>query len=325
MFCFKCGRQIPEHARFCPWCAAFLPQPNIPPAPAPAPVPVAPVVEPADREPIPDFEITIEDPESPLQEQTPATESAASAPEESAVPIAEEAEGVDEQTPDFEITVEEVVSIPEETYGDDHIPDFEITVEDVPVKKKGRIWPPLVAMAILVVIGFGIFFATKTDSVVYIDPMRPWFQLQDGVLYFDRTRYTGGSELTVPATINGQKVLHISDQCFANCDGLVTVYLPEGIESIGDQAFADCNDLRGIKLPETAKSAGYAAFAGCTDLEAICIPYGLTDIDRSIFLGCDELVHVFYPGPMADFKKLPLENLPEGANIYCADGTITID
>lgn len=190
----------------------------------------------------------------------------------------------------------------------------------VPVKKKGRLWPPLLILAVLFAAGLGLFLSIGSPSAVR-DPAMPWFSVQDGVLYFDGSRYTGGSELTVPAVIAGQTVTSVSDECFYACGGLTAVHLPDGLESIGVRAFSGCTSLRGIWLPDTLTSIGAEAFADCGALEAVCIPHSVTQTGAGIFDGCGRLVHVFYSGPFASLGDLGIEFENPQAWFYCADGS----
>lgn len=186
------------------------------------------------------------------------------------------------------------------------------------LKKKGRLWPPMLILGILFAIGLTLFVLIGNTSAA--DPDIPWFTVQNGKLYFNETLYTGGNELTVPAAIGGQTVTIISDDCFSGCLDLTTVYLPEGIEYIGDRAFAGCLSLRGMKLPETLSTLGSEAFSGCRNLEAICIPYSVIQVGKAAFHNCSALSYIFYPGPVAAWENLDVDSIDEKTKIYCVDG-----
>lgn len=189
-----------------------------------------------------------------------------------------------------------------------------------PVKKKGRLWPPILIFAVMFAAGLWLFLTMGSPSAVQ-DPVMPWFSVKDGTLYFDSSRYTGGSELTVPATVAGQSVTAISDECFYNCSSLTAIHLPDGIESIGSRAFSGCTSLRGILLPDSLTAIGAEAFAGCGDLEAVCIPASVTRVGAGIFEGCGKLVHVFYSGLFASLDALGIGFENPQVCLYCADGT----
>lgn len=192
-----------------------------------------------------------------------------------------------------------------------------------PAPKKGRVWPPLLVLVVLLAIGLTLFFLIPLTGSSVTDPAMPWFTMRDGVLYFDDSAYIGGSELTVPAAIMGQKVTAISDGCFSGCEWMTAVFLPEGLLSVGDGAFENCTALRGIRLPETLRSLGDEAFAGCEALEAVCIPYATQDLGSDIFRGCGSLMHIFYPATKEEWSKLKLDSIGKNTRIYCVDGVVS--
>ena len=201
----------------------------------------------------------------------------------------------------------------------------EPTPEAAPVpepapKPKARRWPAVLALVLIFALGFTIYLLHCPLTGPVTDETMPWFTLKNGVLYFDESKYTGGSELTVPEAIKGQTVTAISDECFANCDQFVMIHLPNSITKIGNKAFYGCTNLRGMKLPESVSSMGNYAFGDCWSLEALCIPHSLTDIGNDPLYRCDKLLYFFYPGPLEDWYDLPLGNLQDNSYVQCADG-----
>lgn len=148
----------------------------------------------------------------------------------------------------------------------------------------------------------------------------PWFSIQNGTLYFDERLYTGGSELTVPAVVAGQRVSAIGDECFRNCTRLTAVHLPDGVKRIGTRSFSGCTSLRGLLLPDTLTVIGAEAFAGCGSLEAICIPASVDRVGAAVFADCGKLIHVFYSGLFASLDALGIEFENAQVCLYCADG-----
>ena len=187
-------------------------------------------------------------------------------------------------------------------------------------KRKARLWPAALALVLIFALGLSAFLLVRPQTGPVNDDTMPWFTLKNGTLYFDKTRYTGGSELTVPEQIHGQTVTNISDSCFEGCDQFTMIYLPENLQHIGESAFYGCTGLRGIKLPESLESIGSYAFGGCINLEAVCIPYSLEQIGGNPFYQCNKLVYFFYPGPAEDWYALPLGNLRSDSYVQCADG-----
>lgn len=123
-----------------------------------------------------------------------------------------------------------------------------------------------------------------------------------------RTKYETGAgggysqtEIIIPSTIT-----------YGDVEYVVTEIAPKTF-------FADDN-IVSIILPNTINSIGYEAFCGCSSLSAINIPYGITNINQGTFSGCSKLVSVIIPesvisiGDKAFYMCMKLKsiNLPNG-------------
>lgn len=101
------------------------------------------------------------------------------------------------------------------------------------------------------------------------------------------------AELTVPATLDGYAVTSISECAFYDCQGLVSVALPEGVVEIGEYAFSDCDNLEHVALPETLLSLGDCAFDHCEGLTGIALPDSLEQVGKNPFHACANLFDIF--------------------------------
>ena len=121
-------------------------------------------------------------------------------------------------------------------------------------------------------------------------------------------KYNGtGSVVNVPPIINGKEVNGISALAFSQKE-CVTVYLPEGIETIGNSAFEGCKKLEKIQLPKTLKEFGYRSFGECSSLKCIVIPEGIKSLNPALFEMCENLETVTLPSALTEignsaFKK----------------------
>ena len=186
-----------------------------------------------------------------------------------------------------------------------------------PARKKGKIWPPILFMVVMLTVGSVLFALTKTDTPT---SKTPWFTIEDGVLYFNPEKYTGGPTVKIPATVNGETVTTLSAGCFQNCDDLVFVELPDTLTAIGGNAFSNCDKLRGVKLPENVRRIGSRAFANCGSLEAIYVPKAVTAIGTDAFLGCDSLQHIFFVGNHLQWSTLYPDRINSMTEIYTVSG-----
>ena len=192
------------------------------------------------------------------------------------------------------------------------------------LEKKGRHWVPLLIMAVLAVCCSVLFYLIPMEAgepaTRLTDREMPWFSLENGVLYFDETAYTGSDELVIPSQISGAAVIAISDGCFRDCDELTAVYLPQTLEAIGENAFEGCTDLRGMEVPESVAFIGKSAFAHCSGLEAICLSGKLRYIGDGAFDGCGGLRYVYFLGDFAQWAALYPDFIAPEVIISCDDG-----
>lgn len=190
---------------------------------------------------------------------------------------------------------------------------------DTPSPKKGGRLAPVLLMVLMAVLGTIAYFAIRPAAA----PSReaPWFTMQGNTLVdFDPAAYTGGSDMTIPAAIDGVQVLAIGDGCFSGCDSLVSVTLPQQLQAIGRRAFEDCTSLRGIFIPSSVTEIGDYAFRGCAGLEAICLTPGTQFIGSGAFDQCGNLVYIIFAGPISQWQALYDDEINPFTHVYCNEG-----
>ena len=117
-------------------------------------------------------------------------------------------------------------------------------------------------------------------------------------------------EIKEYSVLPGTKV--IGDKAFYQCNSLISIQLPEGIDSVGDGIFYGCSSLIFIQLPEGISSIGNEAFCECSSLESIQLPEGITSIGNSSFEGCSSLKSI----------RLPEEITSIGDEAFCGCNAI---
>lgn len=98
--------------------------------------------------------------------------------------------------------------------------------------------------------------------------------------------------VTIPATVNGLKVVKVGNSAFVSCDKLESIIVPEGVKEISGEAFLSCKSVTDIQLPQTLQIIGENAFMLCTSLREITIPQNVTEFGYSIFWYCTSLVSI---------------------------------
>lgn len=191
--------------------------------------------------------------------------------------------------------------------------------EPQPETPKGRLWVPFVILAVMLLLGVGIYLTGRgNDTAVYSG--NPAFSITDGVLKYEPLLDMGGSAPTVPAVIGGTVITRIPESCFAGCTAITTVTLPDGLREIGANAFSGCSALRGLKLPEGTQAIEQRAFEYCNALEAVYIPASVTEIGQHAFAGCGSLRHVFYGGTLQQWEAEFGDVLPENCQLHIVTG-----
>lgn len=132
------------------------------------------------------------------------------------------------------------------------------------------------------------------------------------------TGYTGtDTAVVIPAQIGEYTITSIGSDAFKNNTTLISVSMPDTLETIGSyafykctnlkavvipvvetvesSAFADCKNLKTIELPEGTKTIGEEAFSGCTSFTSIYLPDSIEEIGQRAFSGCVKLSEINIP------------------------------
>lgn len=108
-----------------------------------------------------------------------------------------------------------------------------------------------------------------------------WIKAIDDLRYSDfhiskhkLLKYTGASHFIVVPN----KIHHIGNEAFKNCEKIKSIIISEGVKDIGDYAFENCFNLENISLPQSLEKVGYNAFCHCSKLKT-------TILDNIMYVG----------------------------------------
>lgn len=75
----------------------------------------------------------------------------------------------------------------------------------------------------------------------------------------------------------------------AKCKRIVSVTIPDSVETIERVAFYGCSELKSVTFGNSVTSIGEAAFYGCKSLTSVTIPDSVITIENEAFYNCTEL------------------------------------
>lgn len=113
-----------------------------------------------------------------------------------------------------------------------------------------------------------------------------------------------------------KNVKEIGIHCFQG-SGIVSLTLPENLETIGESAFISCTALESITIPNKVKTIEKFTFAHCTALKSITISSSsssLTSIKKQAFLNTSSLKEITLP---SNVKEL-------GSQVFYGSGLYTV-
>ena len=95
--------------------------------------------------------------------------------------------------------------------------------------------------------------------------------------------------MIIPETINGKKVVEISDNAFKDCQKVITIVLPSAITHIGNSAFENCTSLKNIKIQNATNRS---AIVNNSKNIGATLPYSLKYIGEFAFKNCRKITDV---------------------------------
>ena len=125
--------------------------------------------------------------------------------------------------------------------------------------------------------------------------------------------------ITIPATLGGYPVTSIGEGAFWECDGLVSVMIPDSVTSIGWGAFHGCSGLTSVTIPGNVKEIGEEAFWDCHALVSVTLDEGVEVLGEDAFCDCWNLSDVYIPSTVREmwpgcfaFSKIDAITVAEG-------------
>ena len=139
--------------------------------------------------------------------------------------------------------------------------------------------------------------STPVETAVYIDGMK-FDLLDDGNYYLVTVGQNASNNVVIPDTCNGKAVTEIGLNAFYACKSVVSLTIPNTIESISANAFKNCSNLKSVTFLDNSRLVKLnAVFNGCSSLENIDFGKNsaLDVIEAQTFVGCSRIKSIDLP------------------------------
>ncbi|MCI7691171.1 MAG: leucine-rich repeat protein [Oscillospiraceae bacterium] len=139
------------------------------------------------------------------------------------------------------------------------------------------------------------------------------------------TEYKGNAEtVSVPAEIDGEKVVKIGELSFLSYEQLTNITIPYGVTEIGWAAFSGCTELTSVTLPDSVTSIEYSAFYDCSELTGVTLPDSVTSIRDNAFGSCEKLTDIEIPDGVTEIGECTFQGCFELTNVSLPDSVTSI-
>ena len=137
------------------------------------------------------------------------------------------------------------------------------------------------------------------DGCIYVVADGVRYRLRYGVAEVARQSSLIRGDIVLLETITynlaAYRVTSIGNAAFMQCDGLISVTIPDSVTSIGASAFNNCNKLTSVTIGNSVTSIGYRAFYDCYRLTNVTIGNSVMSIGEEAFYNCDGLTSIIIP------------------------------
>ncbi len=127
-------------------------------------------------------------------------------------------------------------------------------------------------------------------------------------------------DLEIPSTLDGRKVVGISNGAFKDNDTIKSITIPDTVKTIGNNAFENCFNITRLEIPVNVQVIGNEAFKGCDGLLELVIASGENATSLSIgefaFSCCTEIKSITLSDRIIAIGTRAFENIGMLENLY---------
>jgi hypothetical protein len=127
----------------------------------------------------------------------------------------------------------------------------------------------------------------------------------------------GQEGLTSVVIMDG--VQTIEKRAFERCKSLASVAFPGTLQTIGAHAFHGCSSLASVAFPDALQTIGVEAFRGCSSLASVAFPDALQAIGDRAFHWCRSLASVAFPDALQTIGEYAFSGCSSLASVAFPD------
>lgn len=162
------------------------------------------------------------------------------------------------------------------------------------------------------------------DMYNYNPEEAPWYQYRENietVVVNEDVTYLGNYAFYNCANIKTIEIKsdllsEIGYDCFAHCQSLESINIPERVCIIGSSAFEGCSSLKNITLPNNLKYIYHHLFCMCKNLTELKINSGVREIQIEAFTNCYALSEIHIPATVEKIGYRAFYNCDSLEKIY---------
>lgn len=147
---------------------------------------------------------------------------------------------------------------------------------------------------------------TTAQKLAYLQETKELFidalsDLLTGFIVFDASKETLRNLAT--KYVLGSNRSNIPKGAFSNCEGIVSVIIPDSVTMIGNESFALCTGLTSVTIGNSVTRIGYDAFYRCSVLTSVAVGNGVTSIGFDAFKFCSGLSSITLPDSITSIES----------------------
>jgi hypothetical protein len=139
------------------------------------------------------------------------------------------------------------------------------------------------------------------------------------------TGFSGtGTNVVIPAKIEGLPVVVIEAQVFYKKDTITSITIPNTVTKIGKGAFAETSITK-IVIPDSVITIGYSLFESCALLQEVRLSDNITEIRGKSFKGAESLKKINLPKKLKEIGESAFSGCTELSDLVIPDEVTTVD